>query len=925
MKRMTSRIAVIAAALAAFQVNLGAQVLFDVSPDRNTAAVGTATSEQMEKTPVSNITNTLFGLVPGLAVMQGSGQLGYDMAVMTIRGAGTFNSEDTYSVFVDGFETDPSFISYMLVSEIDKVYVLKDAAALAALGMKGANGAIWITTKRGEAGGVRINLNARTGWQAPKFIGKPLSASAYQEYYNEAFSNDGGMVWNPFYSSAPEYDTDWYDAVLKKSSPYHSTDLSISGGNSNIRFFTTLGYVRSNGFYDVKRDDTHANSSLDQYVVRTNLDFNMLGIFEGKVDVGGRLADNFAPNYSEDLLWYNMATYPNNIYGVFDQGVESNDTWAGTATHPDNPVASTRALGYQFRRDRTFMANTTLKEKLDFITPGLYLQEAVSFSTWTRGTYKMSRTYARLSGGEPQTEAVNSNYGPSDDKGTNQWSWNQFRAQAGYDRAFGKHAVSAAVAYEQYHRYVDASLNGSAGLQRTYAHQAVLGRANYSFDGRYVAEVALSWCGSDNYAKGNRFRFFPAASLAWNISEEPFLKGVSAVDVLRLRASAGAVGYDLYSGGRYLYDSYYVAGNSYPTNNSGSPTWNSSLVPSFLENPSLTSETALKFNVGVDAKLLSSLGITLDAYLEKRSGIITPDNSYPAAIGVNPPYRNIGKVTTAGMEIGIDYHKHFGDFVLGAGAMASFLSDRIDYMAEIPTASPDAALTGRNIGAVIGYRNDGFYDVSDFAADGSLKGGLPVPSFGTVQPGDVRYKDLNGDKTIDERDKTFLGKGSYPYLYYSATLSLGYKGIDFSVLVQGAGLRQVNLLDAASKVIAFRGNTNIFPIAEGRWAYYPEQGIDNRAQATYPRLSAGANTNNYLTSDLWLRSGSFVTLRNVELGYTLPEKLTRKIAIRTLRFFVNGVNLLTISPLMSKAGLDPERMTGYPGIKSVNLGLNIGF
>lgn len=925
MKNKVSKIIVFATLFAFGGPAVSAQALFDLPSDRSTSAVSVTDSEQMEKTPVSNVTNTLYGLLNGLSVMQGSGQLGYDIAQMAIRGKGTFNSSDSYTVYVDGFETDPSFISYMLVSEIDKVYVLKDAAALSTLGMKGSNGAIWIVTKRGQEGDLKVSLNARTGWQSPKRILKPLKAADYQAYYNEAVSNDAGMVWTPYYTSAPTIDTDWYDEVLRENTPFHSTDLSVSGGNRNVRFFTTLGYVRSNGFYDVRKDDTHSNSSLDQYVVRTNLDFNLFKIFEGKVDVGGRLADNFAPNYSEDQLWYNMATYPNNIYEVFDGGVQSNDTWAGTATHPDNPVASSKAQGYQFRRDRTFMANTTLKEKLDFITPGLYLQEAVSFSTWTRGTYKMSRTYARMLDGAPQTEAINSNYAPSDDRGTNQWSWNQFRAQLGYDRMFGAHAVNAALAYEQYHHYVDASLNGNAGVQTAYAHQAVNGRANYSYKDKYIAEFGFSWCGSDNYAPGNRFRFFPSFSLAWNISREPFLDGVGFVNALKLRASAGTSGYDYYSGGRYLYDSYYVAGNSFATNNSGSPTWNSSLVPAFMADGSLTSETSAKYNIGMDAKLFSSLDLTIDAYHENRTGIVTQDNSYPAAIGLNPPYRNIGKVQTSGVELSAAYSKQLGEVNYRLCGMVSYLSDKIDYMAEVPPASAQAALTGHNVGAIIGYQWDGFYDISDFNSDGTLKAGLPVPSFGTVQSGDVKYKDRNKDNVIDELDKTFLSKGAFPYLYYSAALSVEFKGLDLSCLVQGAGDRDVNLLDAGSKVIAFRNNTNIYPIAEGRWAYYPEQGTDTRATANYPRLSTGANTNNYQTSDLWLRSGAFVTLRNIELGYTLPSRLSLAAGIRKVRVFVNGVNLLSFSPLCSETGLDPERMTGYPGIKSVNAGLNIGF
>lgn len=925
MKTILLKSLIATVAMATMANSTSAQTLFDLPDDRNTAAISSVDSEQMQKTPTSNITNTFYGRLAGLAVMQGSGQLGQDMAQMTIRGAGTFNSSDSYTVYVDGFETDPSFITYMLPAEIENVYILKDAAALSILGMKGSNGAIFIQTKRGKSGPIKVDFNARTGWQSLKQNVKPLGSEKYQSYYNEAYSNDNGMVWNPYYTEAPSVDTDWYDAVLKPSSPFVSTDITVSGGKENIRFSTTLGYVRSNGLYNVKNDDLRKNASHDQYVIRTNLDFNIFKIFEGKVDIGGRLADNFRPNYSEDQLWYNMATYPNNIYTVFDKGIESNDTWSGTATHPDNPVASTRGVGYQFMRDRTFMANLTLKEKLDFITPGLYLQEAISFSTWTRGTYTMSRNYSRLINGEAQTAHLNENYSVSDDKGTNQWAWNQLRFQLGYDKTFGQHSITAAAAYEQYHKYVDASLNGNAGVQTHFAHQAINGRINYSFAGRYVAEAGLSWCGSDNYAKGNRFRTFPYASFAWNVHNESFLKNSETVNLLKVRASAGTTGYDYFAGGRYLYNQYYVAGNTFPTNNSGTPTYNNSLVPAFLAEKGITSETALKYNIGIDARLFDSLQMTLDLYRENRSGIITQDNSYAAGVGVTPPYKNVGKTTTQGMELTLSYQKTFGDFTIGAGGMISYLSDKINYMAEIPPASPFAALTGKNIGALIGYESDGFYDITDFDADGNLLSSLPSPQFGKVQPGDIRYKNQNDDNVIDERDKVMISKGSFPYMYYSFNLRLGYKGFDLSCLLQGTADRDVNLLDAASKVIAFRNNTNIYPIAEGRWAYYPEQGIDTRSTATYPRLSTGGNTNNYQNSDFWIRKGSFLTLRNVELGYSLPEKACKAMKMQQLRVYVNGINLLSFSPLKKETGLDPEYMTGYPALKSINIGLNIGF
>ena len=898
-----------------------AQDVTDLSP----AAISKVTGEQMYATPTSNITNTLYGLLPGLSVMSGSGQLGYDIADMTIRGKGTFNSDDSYTVFVDGFETDPSFITYMLPSEIANVYVLKDAAALSTLGMKGSNGAIFIETKRGHDGKMKIVFNARTGLQMPALITKPLDADKYAAYYNEAYSNDNGMKWNPQYTGPQEVNTDWFDETLRNHSMFASTDISVSGGNKNLRYFTTLGYVRSNGFYNVKNTGQHKNANLNQYVIRTNFDFNIFDIFEGKVDVGGRMTDNSAPNFDQDWLWWNMETYPNNIYTPYD-GVQDNNHLSGTQIYPHNPVASIRGLGYQTVRERTYMANISLKERLDFITPGLYLYEAASFSNWIKGTYRLGRNYTRWYDGTAQTSDYNTDYSISDDNGTNAWFWNQFRAMAGYDRTFGKHSVSAFVGYEQYSRNVDADMNGNAGVQTKYAHQAVNGKANWSYDNRYVAEFGFSWCGSDNYMKGNRFRFYPTASVAWIASNEAFLENSAAVDLLKVRLSAGTTGYDYYSGGRYLYYQYFTSGNSFPTGNSMDASWNSSLVPSFVPDPSITSETSFKTNLGVDVKLFNSLSLSVDAYMDKRTGIVTQDNSYPAGFGAAAPYRNVGEVTSGGVDLSLNYSRTFGDFSFAAGGILSYMANRIDYMAEIAPASPEAAKTGHSIGSVFGYEADGFYDVSDFDGNGDLLSSLPYPLLGSVQPGDLKYRDLNNDGFIDERDMKLISNGGVnPELYYGITLRFAFKGFDLGMLFQGVGGREVNLLDAGSKVKAFREYSTIYPIAEGRWAYYPEQGIDTRAGATYPRLTTGDNTNNYVNSDFWIKNGDYFTLRNLEFGYNLPEKACKAIRLSSARFYISGVNVFSVSPIRKHYKMDPDNMTGHPAVKSWNVGLSIGF
>ena len=907
------------------------ELMFRTESITSAAAISGMTGETAGRTPATDLTNTFFGNLQGLTVMEGSGQIGQDAAIMSIRGKGTFN-DDSFTIFVDGFETDESFLSNLLPSEIDKIYVLKDAAALSVFGMKGANGVLWVETKRGHAGKPQVGVNIRSGFQQPVGVTKPLGSARYAELYNEAVSNDNGMAWTSYYTpqqisgyrSGTGTDVDWYDETLRKGSMMTTTDVTVSGGNDKVKYFTMLGYTNRNGFWDVQRDDTKSNDSYDKFSFRTNIDFSAFKIFEGKVNIGGNIVTSRQPNYSEDQLWYNLATYPNNIYEVYDGDIHDINHFSGTATHPDNPVASMEGIGYQRLKDRSFQADFSLREKLDFITPGLYLQEMASFSTWTRSTYTVSRDYTRLMDGVAQTASANTDYSISDDWGTNQWTWFQFKAQAGYNRTFGKHSVNAAVNYEQYKRYVDADLNGEADVQTTYAHQAVNGRFNYVYDNRYSAEFGFSWSGSDNFDRGYRFKFYPTLAFAWIISNESFMKDAGWIDLLKVRASAGMSGYDLYSGGRYLYFQYYVNGNSFPTGSTGDPEWNQSLIPAYIADGALTAETSTKYNVGIDWNFLGSFSFTADAYLDKRDGIITTDNSYPAGFGVNPPYRNIGKVTSGGIEASLFWNRTFGKVTVNAGGMVAWNRNVIDYMAEIPAASPYARQTGNSTGSIFGYVADGFYDITDFDAEGNLNDGIAYPTFGQVQPGDVKYTDINDDKIIDEQDKVKIGDG-FPSLYWSFTAGMSYAGLDLRVVLQGADGYDLNLLDAASKVIAFRDNSTAYGIAEGRWAYYPSEGIDTRASATYPRLSTADNSNNYQNSTLWMRKGRFMKVRNIEIGYNIPGRVISKARLSAARIYINAVNPFMASPVFSELGLNPEHMTGSPSVQSWNIGLSLQF
>jgi len=903
---------------------------FPVGKENSSAAVSSASGETLYKTPAANLSNTLYGAMPGLIAIQGSGLPGYDQAWLTIRGIGSYNY-DSYTVYVDGFETNSSYFQYLMPSEIESISILKDAAALAPLGMKGANGAIWVETKRGNIGKPKIQAQFRMGMQEPLHITKPLQPYDFGTLYNEAVSNDNNRIWSPVYyptqlagyKNGVGTNTDWYDEVLKPSAPFTSADVTFDGGVKNAKYFVMFGYLDNQGLYNVNNDDNHANAQIRQYNIRSNFDFSMFNIFEGKVDIGGRIEDRKYPGYNGSSLFNNLERYPNNIYPVQND----NGTWTGTAIYPDNPVASIRSTGYYSTHDRTLQANFSLKEKLNFITQGLYISEAASFSNWTRGSYNATRNYARYMGSVQQTPDVDENYAIKDDYGTNQWRRTQFQVSAGYDRLFGKHRITSAVNYLQDKYVTDANQNSAAGINTQYANQNIGGRIHYEYDGRYTGEFGFAYSGSDNYAKGNRFGFYPAISGAWILSNEAFLKNQSVIDFLKLRLSVGKTGYDMYSGGRYLYQEYYkYTSSGYPTGD-GNPTWTNGLIPAYIANSNIFAEESMKYNAGIDATLFKGLTLTVDAFMDKRSGIVTPDNALPALIGATtPPYMNLGKVTTKGLELNLNYHGSIADFTYSVGGMMTYIKDRIDYMAELTPSSPLAAQTGQPIGTPFGYEFTGFYDISDFNADGSLKQGIPAPTFGAVKPGDMKYRDVNNDGTIDEKDMLRIGNREYPDIYYSFHAEAAWHGFDFSALFQGVAGKDVSILnDARNKTVAFENNGNAYAIAQGRWAYYPDQGIDTRATATYPELSTLGNNNNYINSTFWMKNADFLRLRNVELGYSVPQKLLNRISLANVRFFINGMNLLTWSAFLKKYDMDPETLSGYPAVKSYNAGVNITF
>ncbi|KAA8477496.1 TonB-linked SusC/RagA family outer membrane protein [Arcticibacter tournemirensis] len=910
---------------------------FQVAKERDVMPPSTINGRILEKTPVANITNTLYGRLPGLTVRQGSGEPGYDNAALFIRGRGSFDNAGLI-IYVDGFQVSSSYFQYLSPSEIESISVLKDPVSLATFGMRGANGVLWIVSKRGSPGRPKVQAQLQSGMQSAIDINKPYRSFDYARLYNQAVSNDNYSLnaykfnWTPAYSEAQlnDYrngtgaDVDWYGEALRKNSPYTNANVLLTGGDTVTRYSVVLDYMNQGGLYDIKSNDFQSNAEIDRFNIRSNLDFRFFKIFEAKVDLGGRIEDRRYPNYNGGSLWADMGNYPANIYPIKD--VTGN--WSGTSLFPNNPIASLNALGWTSTHDRTLQANFNLKERLDFVTPGLYLRQAVSFNTWTRTNSSKTATYARFFNGAKTTTDLTTDIVSNATSPVNQYDWKQINLGAGYDRTFGGHAVTAAINYWGSDYTIDQGQNTAGqntGLNIFYHNYNIGGRLNYAYDKRYILDLGFGWSGSDNYAPGNRWGFYPAAGAGWVISNESFLSDNKMITFLKLRASAGKSGNDQTFSGRFLYQQYFISSGTYYTGNN-SLTGIGGIVPNYAANPDILAEESMKYNAGLDLTILNRISLSGDVFLDKRSGIVVQNNELSALYGAALPYANLGKVTNKGFELVVNYLAKAGPVAVDAGAMAAYARNTIDYQAEIPPVNSFSSTTGLPIAAQMGLVADGLFDIADFNENGTLKAGIPVPNFGAVQPGDIRYKDLDNNGLVNQNDITKVGNSNLPTLTYSFNLGLRYKNFDFYTLFQGVSGNDIDILSAArGQVVAFVNNANIYPIAGNAWAYYPDQGIDTRAAADYPRLTTKGNENNYRSSSFWIKDGSFLRLRNVELGYSFPAGLLRKAHVEKLRVHISAVNPVTWSSLSKNFNIDPETTTGYPGLKSFNAGVSLTF
>lgn len=890
------------------------RVAYGIQPKwMTTGAVSSVRGNEL-KSFVPNIANMLNGRIPGLVVQQWGCEPGADSPAMNARGVNTYGSGTGLFIVIDGFQSTEAYFQQLTPQEIESITLLKDASATAIYGSKGANGVLLITTKRGTSDKIKINFSIQSGFQQPLRLPEFLGAYDYATLYNEALVNDGK---SPFYTpmdleayktgNDPIFhpDVDWYGTILRKAAPITNYNFTASGSNEYFRYFVLLNVLDDRSLYRKAGNvsDFSKNGTYTRYNFRTNIDVKLSKRLQGAITLGGTIEDKTNPGTSENTsgMFDLMSSIAPNAFPVY----VSTGMYGGNSMY-SNPLGDLMQTGYTSYNGRSLQAIFQLKGDLGFITPGLSVNGAVGFNTYFKSYSKKSRQYARYSVDRDNAdEIIYTTYGQNtslagDESSSSQWRDYSLQASLNYNRTFnGLHNIDA-IYLGSYNDYV------VTGTDLSYKNIAMGGRVTYSYDKRYIGEFSFGYNGTENFPKGHRFGFFPAGSLGWILSNEAFLKGNPILNYLKLRASYGIVGNDNIGGIRYMFDQYYD-GYGYHLGNSNNV--QDGLVQGKLANPDVTWEKEKKFNVGFEATLVNKIDVSFDYFIQKRSNILSqPYRTVPDYLGISRPDINIGKVDNKGLETSIRYNG-IGkkDLTYFVETSLWYAKNKVVYNAEAIQENEYLYGTGRIVGQPFVLEAIGFFKDEDDI----LKS--PTQTFTDVRPGDIKYKDQNKDGKIDSNDYYPIGYTSMPQITLGLHGGITFKGLDMDIFFQGAANRTVYC--GGKYYHAFQNDGKVSSIALGRWT--PE----TAETATYPRLSSENNLNNYQASSFWQKNGNFLKLRSLEIGYTLPFQLSRKINLEKVRIFANGTNLFSLDHM--DGFTDPETMSGYPALRTISFGLSI--
>ena len=902
-------------------IDVGAERL--LTREEATGSVSVISSETTDRRSAKNIGNSIIGQGNGLISLQSGGRYADVNPTFYIRGLQTLNGKNSPLVMIDGIQRD---IVSIAPEEVESVIVLKDAAAVALYGYKGINGAINIVTKRGKYNSRSVKVTYDHLFTSlankPKFV----DAYTYGLAVNEARINDGltgrysNQELNALRDGTMPYlypNVNWVDETFRDNAMTNKYNIEFRGGGEKFRYYTMLDLISNKGF--VKEPGANEGySTQDKYVkgnLRMNMDINLTQTTDLQVNLLGVLQETSRPGAQADL-WDLVYTVPSAAFPIRDEnGIwGGSDTWAGT----QNPVAQSIGAAYYKNHTRSLFADMKLTQDLSGLTKGLNAFVRISYDNIANIYEDHSKEYVysvnapTWADGASEPTVKSEIYGKDSEMGTDAKTNEfdrllHFDVGFNYQRTFGDHSIYSQLKW-------DYENNDPNGVNNTVNRQNITWWSHYGYMNRYFVDLALVESGSSRLAPGTKWAFSPTLSAAWVISKEKFMENVEWVNFLKLRGSVGIINVDNLPGDEvwsYYAQQYGTSGGTYPFDSG----WNSSFGRSYLERVATTNpshEKAYKYNVGMDAKLFGCLDVTLDLWKEHRTNIwVTSEGKYSEIFGMEPPYENAGIVDSKGIEVGLDYSKKLGQVEFNVGGNFSLNKNEIKEMLEEPRQYANLVQTGNPYGQLYGLEAIGFFkDEADIAAS-------PTQNFSTVKPGDIKYRDVNGDNIIDTNDEVAIGYSTTcPEIYYSLHLGAEWKGLGFYAMFQGTGNYSA-VLNTKSMYWPLINNTNISQYAyDNRWT-------PQNQNAKFPRLSSQSNANNYQTSTLWLADRSFIKLRNLEVYYKLPASWLKKTKIvNAAKLYVRGIDLLSFDHIDEN---DAEAYGINPMTKSVALGLSVTF
>lgn len=905
--------------------------------------------------PGSSISNALAGQLSGIVAMSRSGEPGKNSAAdFYIRGVSSFKGTSTPLVLVDGIERDLDLVD---TDDIASFSILKDASASAVYGVRGANGVILITTKKGAVGKPQVNVRTEFGFTQPTKRPQMLGSAEWAELYNEAY---GSQYYSP--EEIEKYRTnadpdlypnvDWFDALFDDMASNQRVNLNITGGSDIVKYYVSGAFYNESSIYKNAGNIYGYNPSIryNKFNFRANVDLNLTKSTVVNFNLANIYEKSFGPGYGDtdaDIWSYTFMTSPNAFPVQYSDGKLSGPS-SDSGNNPWNMLAHSGYREQFWNSAQSLIGVTQDIGELWKPLKGLTANIKFSWDAWNTTLQRRSKIESfyhargRAEDGsliyDRNDEGIWIPVHTGDENlsfliGRSGTMTRYLEGSLTYNRVFNEiHRVGALLLYNQkIHTNTQA---GSGDDALPYKNQGLAARATYAFKDTYFAEVNLGYNGSENFARGHRFGFFPAVAVGWMMSNEKwFQPATKVIDMLKLKASYGKVGNDDIGGQRrWVYESSIVNSGSWNYGSDGNQGGTGIRIGE-VENLNASWEEALKINAGIEFSLFNKIRVQADYFREERSGIFLQRAGLPAIVGVSTiPYVNIGKTLNQGFDATVEYtHQVNKDLMLTARGNFTFNRNELLNNDEPDWEYKYQNRIGKPFGSGGSLQPFGLVAIGLFESQEEIDNS-PVQNFGEYRVGDIKYQDINGDGQIDSQDQIAIGYTNLPEITYGFGGTAQYKNWDFNIFFQGVARTSFFLTGSSIRTPFSSGNMERAAINEDIYGnvWMSTNTPEQNANVTYPRLSMGSGgagaSNNSQASTWWLRDGSFLRLKSVEIGYSLPKSLLQKSFIKSLRFYAAGNNLLQFSPFKL---WDPEKGStdgsGYPLNRMFSIGFNANF